>query len=218
MWEKQTTDTGQSYDTVSELPRPAHRRNRDTSDGSDCGSPCFAFASPVVCYSGCSCGGCVVCSSGCSCGGWLASCRTPRSWLAAQAEWAAQSVGQAAVQQQESFRVTRLFIFARGERSRERQQALRACMVSLIEKGAFCALFPPLAPLLSPFTCLKGKKGGCVSGGYAAARVRRRVEDSCAPCCHCEAPTLSHPVPARGPRGLPVAGVARPQSRARMRP
>ena len=60
--------------------------------------------------------------------------------------------------------------------------------------------------------------GGCVSGGYAAARVRRRVEDSCAPCCHCEAPTLSHPVPARGPRGLPVAGVARPQSRARMRP
>ena len=60
--------------------------------------------------------------------------------------------------------------------------------------------------------------GGCVSGGYAAARVRRRVEDSCAPRCHCVAPTLSHSVPARGPRGLPVAGVARPQSRARMRP
>ena len=43
MWEKHTTDTGQSYDTVSELPRPAHRRNRDTSDGSDCGSLCLAF-------------------------------------------------------------------------------------------------------------------------------------------------------------------------------
>jgi len=43
-------------------------------------------------------------------------------------------------------------------------------------------------------------------------------EDSRAPRCHCEAPTLSDPVPARGPRGLPVAGAARPQSRARMRP
>jgi hypothetical protein len=67
------------------------------------------------------------------------------------------------------------------------------------------------APLHSPTA-----EGACRAGARHA-RVRRRVEDSCAPRCP-RTSVLSRSEPARGPRGLPAAGVARPQSRARMRP